>query len=92
MLDEDGSLAEDHLRNCSNGFDKGDTKTRALQQLDKLQGWKDLRSAIVATDKDLIYERRSMDRVFPEKWSACDGRVLLIGDGTPATHSYSIPR
>lgn len=80
ILDEDGSLAADFLDRSSGKKDAAVCKERALRHLN-IPGWEDLRGAIEATDPELIYERRSMDRAPLDKWSDCNGHAVLVGDG-----------
>lgn len=42
---------------------------------------------VEATDESAIYERATWDRLPLDKWSAADGRVLLLGDAAHAMYS-----
>ncbi|GLJ10084.1 hypothetical protein SUGI_0121710 [Cryptomeria japonica] len=61
-------------------------KHRALQQLDGIDLWDDLRNVIESTSEEIIIERKSMDRLPLNKWSDADGHVLLIGDAAHAQY------
>lgn len=86
ILDEDGSLAADFLDRSSGKKDAAVCKERALRHLN-IPGWEDLRGAIEATDPELIYERRSMDRAPLDKWSDCNGHAVLVGDAAHGMYS-----
>ncbi|XP_057836926.2 zeaxanthin epoxidase, chloroplastic isoform X1 [Cryptomeria japonica] len=86
-LDTDGKLEKDFEERFSAGLDKSVSKQRALDILKEMNGWDDLRAAIEATDHNLIYERRSMDRLPLDKWTDEGGHVLLIGDAAHGMYS-----
>eukprot|EP00271_Cylindrocystis_brebissonii_P000924 TRINITY_DN1112_c0_g1_i1.p1 TRINITY_DN1112_c0_g1~~TRINITY_DN1112_c0_g1_i1.p1 ORF type:complete len:506 (-),score=67.46 TRINITY_DN1112_c0_g1_i1:865-2382(-) len=65
------------------GFGKAGARERVLHILNQDGGgpaWEIMQEAIEATDEDLIFERRSMDRLPLDKWSDPTGQVVLIGD------------
>eukprot|EP01018_Ginkgo_biloba_P028348 Gb_34594 [translate_table: standard] len=81
--DDSGDLANS-LLGGKGGLGVPKCKARAIQQLDGLEGWDVLRTAIDATSEDIISERKLMDRLPLDKWSDADGHVLLIGDAAHA--------
>ncbi|KAJ7527031.1 hypothetical protein O6H91_16G033200 [Diphasiastrum complanatum] len=84
-LDLSGDLAKT-LKRSKGGLGIPGAKARALQQLDGLDGWDDIKAAIKATDETYIFERPIMDNLPIKRWSDSHRRVLLMGDAAHAQY------
>ncbi|KAH9306125.1 hypothetical protein KI387_010529, partial [Taxus chinensis] len=82
-VDQTGNMANSVLTERTTHGSPG-CKHRAIQHLDGLELWDDMRNAIEATSEDIIMERKIMDRLPLNKWSDVDEHVLLIGDAAHA--------
>ncbi|XP_059072466.1 uncharacterized protein LOC131070565 isoform X2 [Cryptomeria japonica] len=82
-MDQTGDMANSVLVERTTRGRPG-CKQRALQQLDGIELWDDLRNVIEATGEEIITERKIMDRLPLNKWSDADRHVLLIGDAAHA--------